>query len=163
LLPAEGPSIEDIVKQTAALVAEHTIDIPRILVKPKGAVSSGYRSFTLDVGRMNFQPQDQQLVGRGLQTGKELLYGQSSFVAERQPEDYIVRELIGFDDIAYDQHGELLYALAAQAVASLPQLPDDGRRTAQRVWRTRERPSPTTSMRRWRCTISRIRVSRRSW
>ena len=57
---------------------------------------------------MNFQPQDQQLVGRGLQTGKELLYGQSSFVAERRLEDYIVRELIGFDDISYDQHAELL-------------------------------------------------------
>ena len=28
-----------------------------------------------------------------------------------------MRELIGFSDIAYDQHGELLYALAAQAVA----------------------------------------------
>lgn len=117
LLPPAGPSVEDIVKQTAALVAQHTIDIPRILVKPKGAVSSGYRVFSLDVSRMNFQPQDQQLVGRGLQTGKELLYGQSSFVAERRPEDYIVRELIGFDDIAYDQHGELLYELAAQAVA----------------------------------------------
>lgn len=117
LLPAAGPSVEDIVKQTAALVAQHTIDIPRILVKPKGAVSNGYRSFTLDVSRMNFQTQDQQLVGRGLQTGKELLYGRSSFVAESQLEDYIVRELIGFDDIAYDQHGELLYALAAQAVA----------------------------------------------
>ncbi|MBX9793487.1 MAG: DEAD/DEAH box helicase family protein [Burkholderiaceae bacterium] len=117
LLPPAGPSVEAIVKQTAALLAQHTIDIPRILVKPKGAVSSGYRVFALDVSRMNFQPQDQQLVGRGLQTGKELLYGQSSFVAERRPEDYIVRELIGFDDIAYDQHGELLYALAAQAVA----------------------------------------------
>ncbi|WP_295637413.1 DEAD/DEAH box helicase family protein [uncultured Methylibium sp.] len=117
LLPPAGPSVEEIVKQTADLVAQHTIDIPRILVKPKGAVSSGYRVFSLDVSRMNFQPQDQQLVGRGLQTGKELLYGQSSFVAERRPEDYIVRELIGFDDIAYDQHGELLYELAAQAVA----------------------------------------------
>ena len=117
LLPPAGPSVEDIVKHTAALVAQHTIDIPRILVKPKGAVSSGYRVFSLDVSRMNFQPQDQQLVGRGLQTGKELLYGQSSFVAERRPEDYIIRELIGFDDIAYDQHGELLYELAAQAVA----------------------------------------------
>jgi type III restriction enzyme len=116
LLPPAGPSVEEIVKQTAALVAQHTIDIPRILVKPKGAVSSGYRVFQLDVSRMNFQPQDQQLVGRGLQTGKELLYGQSSFVAERRPEDYIVRELIGFDDIAYDQHGELLYELATQAV-----------------------------------------------
>jgi type III restriction enzyme len=117
LLPAAGPSVEEIVRQTAALVAQHTIDIPRILIKPKGPVSSGYRSFALDVSRMNFQPQDQQLMGRGLQSGKELLYGQSSFVTERRPEDYIVRELIGFDDIAYDQHGELLYALAGQAVA----------------------------------------------
>jgi type III restriction enzyme len=116
LLPADGPSVDAIVKQTAALVAEHTIDIPRILVKPKGLVASGYREFTLDVSRMNFQPQDQQLVGRGLQTGKELLYGQSSFVTEQRLEDYIVRELIGFDDISYDAHAERLYAMAAQAV-----------------------------------------------
>jgi type III restriction enzyme len=116
LLPASGPSVEDIVRQTATLVAEHTIDIPRILVKPKGPVRGGYRGFTLDVARMNFQPQDQQLVGRGLQSGRELLYGQASFVAERRLEDYIVRELIGFDDIAYDDHAELLYSLAEQAV-----------------------------------------------
>jgi type III restriction enzyme len=116
LLPANGPSVEAIVKQTAALVVEHTIDIPRILVKPKGQVTSGYADFTLDVSRMNFQPQDQQLVGRGLQTGKELLYGQSSFVTEQRLEDYIVRELIGFDDISYDAHAERLYSLAAQAV-----------------------------------------------
>lgn len=116
LLPVGGPSIEEIVKQTAALVAEHTIDIPRILVKPKGLITSGYSEFTLDVSRMSFQPQDQQLVGRGLQTGKELLYGQSSFVTEQRLEDYIVRELIGFDDISYDAHAERLYSLAAQAV-----------------------------------------------
>lgn len=66
---------------------------------------------------MNFQPQDQQLVGRGLQTGKELLYGQSSFVTEPRLEDYIVRELIGFDDTSYDAHAEFLYSLAAQAVS----------------------------------------------
>ena len=117
LLAAEGPSVEAIVVQTAALVAEHTIDIPRILVKPKGPVTSGYSEFTLDVSRMNFQPQDQQLVGRGLQTGKELLYGQSSFVTEQRLEDYIVRELIGFDDISYDAHAERLYSMAAQAVS----------------------------------------------
>jgi len=117
MLPAAGPTVEEIVKQTASLVAQHTIDIPRILIKPKGPVSSGYRPFTLDVSRMNFQPQDQQLVGRGLQSGRELLYGQSSFVPELRFEDYVVRELIGFDDVAYDQHGELLYSLAAQVVA----------------------------------------------
>jgi type III restriction enzyme len=117
LLPEDGPSVEAIVKQTAALVAEHTIDIPRILVKPKGPVTSGYSEFALDVSRMNFQPQDQQLLGRGLQTGKELLYGQSSFVTEQRLEDYIVRELIGFDDISYDAHAERLYSMAAQAVS----------------------------------------------
>lgn len=116
LLPASGPSIEEIVRKTATLAAQHTIDIPRILVKPKGTVQSGYRIFDVDVSKMNFQPQDQQLVGRGLQTGTDVLYGQSSVIAEKRPEDYIVRELINFDDVSYDEHAELIYGLAGQAV-----------------------------------------------
>lgn len=76
-----------------------------------------YRRFTLDVSKMNFQPQDQQLVGRGLQSGKDVLYGQSSTIAEARPEDYLVRELIGFDDVSYDEHADLIYGLAGQAVA----------------------------------------------
>ena len=113
----DGPTIADIVRKTMALVAEHTIDIPRILVKPKGAVQTGYKSFALDVSRLNFQPQDQQLVGRGLQTGKDVLYGLSSTIGEVRLEDYIVRELIGFDDVSYDEHADLIYGLAGQAVA----------------------------------------------
>ena len=66
---------------------------------------------------MSFQPQGQQLVGRGLQTGKDVLYGQSSTIGESRLEDYIVRELIGFDDVAYDEHAALIYGLAEQAVA----------------------------------------------
>ena len=66
---------------------------------------------------MNFQPQDQQLVGRGLQTGKDVLYGQSSTIGEARLENYIVRELIGFDDVSYDEHADLIYGLAGQAVA----------------------------------------------
>lgn len=117
LLPNNGPTVADIVKKTMALVAEHSIDIPRILVKPKGAVQTGYQEFTLDVSKMHFQPQDQQLVGRGLQSGKDVLYGQSSTIGEARPEDYIVRELIGFDDVSYDEHADLIYGLAEQAVA----------------------------------------------
>jgi type III restriction enzyme len=116
LLPTTGPSVEEIVKKTANLAAEHTIDIPRILVKPKGTVQNGYRAFAVDVSKMNFQPQDQQLVGRGLQTGTDVLYGQSSTIAEARPEDYIVRELINFDSVDYDKHAEVIYGLAGQAV-----------------------------------------------
>ncbi len=116
LLPSDGPSVADIVKKTVELVVRHTIDIPRISVVPKGPVKSGYRPFSLDVSKMNFQPQEQQLVGRGLQTGKDVLYGQSSIITEARAEDYIVRELIGFDDISYDEHADLIYELAGQAV-----------------------------------------------
>jgi len=43
----------------------------------------------------------------------------SGIVPEQRPEDYLVRELIGFNDISYDEHSELLYKLAAQTVAHL--------------------------------------------
>ncbi|MEO8467873.1 MAG: type III restriction endonuclease subunit R, partial [Gammaproteobacteria bacterium] len=116
LLPTDGPSVAEIVEQTMTLVAQHTIAIPRILIKPKGTVKSGYRSFTLDVSKMSFQPQDQQLLSRGLQSGADVLYGQSSMIAETRLEDYIVRELINYDDVSYDEHADLIYGLAGQAV-----------------------------------------------
>jgi type III restriction enzyme len=117
-LLATGPSpVADVVQKTVAVLVEHTIDIPRILVKPKGPVKSGYKVFNLDLSKMNFQPQDMALVGQGLKTGKQVLYGQSSTVLESQLENYIVRELINYDDVSYDEHAELIYELSGQAVA----------------------------------------------
>jgi type III restriction enzyme len=118
LLATAGPSpVADIVQQTVAVLVEHTIDIPRISVVPKGPVKSGYKLFKLDLSKMNFQPQDMALVGQGLKTGKQVLYGQSSTVLESQLENYIVRELINYDDVDYDQHAELIYELSGHAVA----------------------------------------------
>jgi type III restriction enzyme len=116
MLPSDGPTVRDIVRRTVQVYVENTIDIPRIAVIPKGPVKSGYRTFTLDVSRINFQPQDQQLLSQALQSGTQVLYGQSSTVSEHRPEDYIVRELVDFDDVSYDEHSDLLYRLAGQAV-----------------------------------------------
>jgi type III restriction enzyme len=117
-LLASAPSpVPAVVQKAVAVLVEHTIDIPRISVVPKGPVKSGYRVFQLDVSRMNFQPQDMALVGQGLKTGKQVLYGQSSTVMESQLENYIVRELINYDDVSYDEHAELIHALSGQAVA----------------------------------------------
>lgn len=112
----ESPPVAEIVKKTVALLVEHTIDIPRISVVPKGPVKSGYKSFRLDVSKMSFQPQDMVLIGQGLRTGKQIQYGESSAVLENRMENYIVRELINYDDISYDDHADLIYALAGQAV-----------------------------------------------
>jgi len=116
LLGSAGPSIADIVKQTVNVVTQHTIDIPRILVKPKGAVSAGFKPFSLDVSKMNYQPADQQLVSRALQSGQEVTYGRASNVLEPRLENYIVRELINYDDVSYDDHADLINDLATQTV-----------------------------------------------
>ena len=116
LTTAEASTVADVVQKAVAVLVEHTIDIPRILVKPKGPVKSGYKTFKLDLSKMNFQPQDMALVGQGLKTGKQVLYGQSSTVLESQLENYIVRELINYDDVSYDDHAELIYDLSGQAV-----------------------------------------------
>lgn len=117
LTTAEATTVADVVQKAVAVLVEHTIDIPRILVKPKGPVKSGYKTFQIDLSKMNFQPQDMALVGQGLKTGKQVLYGQSSTVLESQLENYIVRELINYDDVSYDDHAELIYDLSGQAVA----------------------------------------------
>ena len=113
---SEPSPISEIVKRTVAVFLEHTIDIPRITVVPKGPVKSGYKSFPLDVAKMNFQPQDMALVGQGLKTGKQIFYGESSTVLEERLEDYLVRELINYDDVSYDEHADLIYELSGQAV-----------------------------------------------
>ncbi len=116
LLASEPQSVQEIIKKTIAVFVEHTIDIPRISVVPKGPVKSGYRAFKLDVSKMNFQPQDMALIGQGLRTGKRIQYGESSAVLEDRFENYIVRELINYDDISYDDHADLIYDLSGQAV-----------------------------------------------
>lgn len=117
LLAGEPQAVQEIVKKTIAAFVEHIIDIPRISVVPKGPVKSGYEAFQLNVSKMNFQPQDIALIGQGLRTGKQIQYGESSSVAEDRLENYIVRELINYDDISYDDHADFIYDLSVQAVA----------------------------------------------
>lgn len=58
---AEQPDIAAVVAKTSELVIEQTIDIPRILVVPKGEVQSGFKPFALELGTLNFQPPSEEL------------------------------------------------------------------------------------------------------
>lgn len=115
-LIAVGSSVAELVKKTVDIVTARTIDIPRILVKPKGNVKSGFNAFTLDVSKISFQPASQQLISKALQSGVEITMGKASHVYEARLEDYLVRELINYDDISYDHHAELINQLAEQVV-----------------------------------------------
>jgi type III restriction enzyme len=124
---AEQPNIPEIVAKTAAVFVERTIDIPRIVVQPVGEVTYGYDDFDLDATGINYQPMERAILIQNLRTNaRERLDSSDNLIREARPEDYIVRALIDYDDISYDDHAELLYKLAGQVVARLRSyLPDE--------------------------------------
>lgn len=122
-----APDIEDIVARTTELVIELSIDIPKIVVVPVGDVTSIYHPFTLDLSRMTFQPVSEDILIQQLRTHeRDRLSRQSRINDEDRLENYIVRNLIDFDDISYDDHADLLYDLAGQAITHIRNyLPDE--------------------------------------
>lgn len=115
---AEKADIAAVVAQTVELVTQQTIDIPRILVVPKGEVRSGFKSFTLDLSAMKYPSVSDELWIQHLRTNQlEVVSIGRGGIEEARLEDYVVSGLVDFDDISYDEHADLLYELATQTVA----------------------------------------------
>jgi len=90
------------------------------VVVPKGEVVAGYEDFDLDTRNINLQPVAQDILIQHLHDMQRYkLRDGSGVVEEKRPEDYLVRGLIDFNDISYDDHAALLYKLAGQVVAHL--------------------------------------------
>lgn len=114
------PDFAAVVALAVAQVQRLTIDIPRIVVAPQGEVTSGFHPFRLDTTNVYYQPVDQALMLQSLQTNaQEILHTGNRVVSEARPEDYLVRHLIDFSDISYDDQADLLYDLAGQMVEHL--------------------------------------------
>lgn len=120
LRPTPQPDFTAIVNATVAQVQQLTIDIPRIVVTPAGEVATGFTPFVLDTSNVHFQPVARDLLLQTLRTHEQetLAIGQPS-TTEARPEDYLVRHLVDFPDIAYDEQADLLYDLAGQMVRHL--------------------------------------------
>lgn len=115
-----APDIAAVVQKTAQLVVQQSIDIPRILVVPKGDVTTGFHPFTLDRSSIRYQPVERDLLIQHLRTNRqETLSAGGHMQPEQRLEDYVVRGLVDYDDISYDEHADLLYDLASQLVAHL--------------------------------------------
>ena len=113
-------AVADVVKDTTALYQDLSIDIPKIVVVPKGEVVAGYEDFDLNIRNINLQPVAQDILIQHLHDMQRYkLRDGSGVVEEKRPEDYLVRGLIDFNDISYDDHAALLYKLAGQVVAHL--------------------------------------------
>jgi type III restriction enzyme len=122
-LVLEGVTSVDVprvVADVCGAVVEGTMDIPRVLVTPVGYVESGFHPFTLDLSNVNYPEVSEELWIQHLRTRQtEVVAAIGAGIRERRPEDYIVRGLIEFDDISYDEQSDLLYDLAGQVVRHL--------------------------------------------
>lgn len=120
VLPGVAPAVDvaKIVEQTVDLRNELSIDIPRIVVIPRGKVTSGFKDFDLVPPTARLQPVSQEILIQHLQNNERYrLRSGDAVVPEKRLEDYLVRGLMDFDDINYDEHSTLLYKLAGQMVA----------------------------------------------
>jgi type III restriction enzyme len=106
-----------VVARTANLVADQTIDIPRIVVVPKGEVKSGFRPFKLKLDSLRYPAVSDELWVQHLRTRQlDVVALGPGVMEEERAEDYVVSGLVDFNDVSYDEHADLLYDLARQTV-----------------------------------------------
>jgi type III restriction enzyme len=130
LLPVQGalPGIEPLtLEQTTSVVAKLTeslqqrmIAIPRITVTPKDGAGSGFKDFDLDCSTIRQSYAAQDILTIDLTDNSASRLGASKMRSlEQQLENYVVRNLMDYDDIDYMANAELLYKLSGQLIAHL--------------------------------------------
>ncbi len=116
----QKPNIAEVVAKTVDLLVKQSIDIPRILVVPKGEVTTCFHPFMLDCSTIHYQPVERDILIQYMRTNvQERLTSGVNMQEEFRLEDYLVRGLVDFDEISYDEHADLLYDLAGQLVKHL--------------------------------------------
>jgi len=116
----EQVDVAGVVRKTTTTYVAMSIDIPRIIVVPKGEVTCRFDDFDLDLSGQHLRPVEQAILVQQLHDHERFrLEDARGFVQEERLEDYLVRGLIDFDDIDYDEQADLLYKLAGQVVSHL--------------------------------------------
>jgi len=131
--PTLFPQIEpgrltSIVREATEVYLTHTIAIPRVIVLPQGEVSAGFDKFKLDLSAVSLRPVPKEILIQHLTNDEQHVLGEQeeADAHEQRLEDYIVRALIDFDDVNYDEQADVLYDLATQVAAHLRSyLPDE--------------------------------------
>ena len=111
--------VADVVQKTAETYVAMSIDIPRIVIVPTGEVTCGYKEFDLDTNSINQKPVPNDILIQTLRQNQQFRLRSLATATEEKLEDYLVRGLIDYDDISYDDHAKLLYKLCGQVIAKL--------------------------------------------
>jgi type III restriction enzyme len=90
-------------------------------VLPDSTVSFTFKDFDLkNLDRIAYRPLADEILVQQLRTEKKSFIAiRMSGIKQDRLEDYVVGDLIGRDEIDYDEHADLLYKLAGQVVSRL--------------------------------------------
>ena len=116
--------IDDIFEEKYQTITESiikkTIEIPRITIQLKNDTEFGFKDFNLDTKTMEkFSPVEEKIFVRYLQEQKKTYtysVTNDDSSGEQNWLQTIVSELLNYDEIDYDEHGDLLYKLAEEAL-----------------------------------------------
>ena len=104
-------------------IIDKTIEIPRITIQLKNDTEYGFKDFDLDTKNMaQFPPVEHEIFVRYLQEQKKTITLSVTSTGSSGKQSWlntIVNEMLNFDEVDYDEHGELLYKLADQAINHL--------------------------------------------
>jgi len=117
------PNIEDepdnhkIAEEVARETIAGIIDIPQIILVPKGSSNIGYSQFTLNCDSIKYQPVERDLLIQRLNdNAREILSKNKTEETDVRLEDSLIQILQEFDDISYDEYNDILYNLCAQLI-----------------------------------------------
>jgi type III restriction enzyme len=104
-------------------IVEKTIEIPRITIQLKNDTKFGFKDFNLDTKNMaKFPVVEHEILVRYLQEQKKTYtYAVTNMGASGDQSwvNILVNELLNYDEIDYDEHSDLIYKLAGQALEHL--------------------------------------------
>ena len=117
--------LEENLIEAAARVFEYTstheIKIPRISIVPEDDFEVGFHDFDLDTKNLKYSEVTEDLQEKVLtrNEGIQLLLKGGRHRTAGNLQDIIVNELINYNEVDYDEHADLLYKLAGQALLSI--------------------------------------------
>ena len=107
--------IEKTVQNTIGLVQETTINIPRVIITPKGESRRKFSDFKLNTSYLQkFERVSRDITIRQLQSNFGFIIEAEELDYEETPERNIVSALMDLDDIPYDDNNAVINSIAKQ-------------------------------------------------
>lgn len=112
---ASKTDIEKTVQNTIGLVQETTINIPRVIITPKGESRRKFSDFKLNTSSLQkFSRVSRDITIRQLQSNIGFIIEAEELDYEETPERNIVSALMDLDDIPYDDNNAVINSIAKQ-------------------------------------------------